>query len=728
MQDKFVPKKQNAVEEKGNSDYIFVCPKCGKEISPSSICEDCFPNGGDHGITTDQASFLDAEILNIDQYMVSNEIQSHQVLEDKGKNTVVDSDLDQFTWQDFLQLLKLLTTFYKRYKKKVWLVSSIVVLTIAAYTSYQHFSPKGKLILFAEKKDLVFTYTKNPLEKHIIKKKWNSKIKDMTPGSNYFSAVRASQDEKYIFYREQTNVREMGDELDSYYRFDIENNKKMKMDDQVHITFTGGSTNISPDGSKAIYLKGTDNKLVFWNNGKKKIIDEMVSFYLVNKQTTHVFYIKQQGFNSDNQSEIYEWSEKSGKKTVAEKAQFQGFQMDQNGELVICFKKNQTIYCKKGDKQVKLISTKADSILSYCGEKVYYTVSSTLPFTYRDFVVDSLEESDKKIEQPTSSTNSGEQYFQKTQRDLIRQSFDKQITTIVSDLYYFDGKKSTLLDKNIGVSNFYQTTTATKESLQIYRKMDDNMLQHSKIDEFEQQKIDISKVYDLYQLDGYISQLLNRNSKMILAQGIKKGIIEQNRGTQFMLSINGKWIGFIDDSLENNQEPWNSNFPQNGKLKKFKIDNLTNFKPTVVDDKVNTNFFFKGNDIFYTKVTSEGNKSLDLYVNGKILLKNVDDSTNASFDLYRYFGLTEISDENTFYGLVKPSKNLYEINGNSKRKLAKNVEIFVPLKDKSIIYIKDFKINEGYGKLLVNDGKNKPILVSNKASMIFQNNEFLMYY
>jgi hypothetical protein len=729
FQDKFEPEKQNADGEKGNSDYIFVCPQCGKEISPSSICEDCFPNGGDHAITTHQASFLDTEIYKIDQDMGSNEFHSAQILENQVKNTMDDSELEHFTWQDFLYLLNLLSSFYKRYKKKVWLVSSIVVFVIVTYTSYQHFSPKGKLILYAEKKDLVFSYTKKPLEKHVIEKNWHSEFR----GSSYkhldFTAARASKDEKYIFYRKQkvSNDRETGYELSTYYRFDVENNKKMKVDDQVRVSFTGGSTSISPNGSKAIYMRGQEGKLVFWNNGKKKTIDEMVSFYLVNKQTNHVFYVKQQAFNSsDNQSEIYEWSETLGKKMVAEKAQLQGLQMDSDGEITVYFKNDQSIYCKKEDKETKRISANAASILSYSGEKVYYTVPTNLPFTYRDFVKDSLEESDKKIAQPTSSTDSGEQYFQKTQRDIIRQSFNKLITTIVSDLYYFDGKKSTLLDKNIGVSSFYQTTN---NPLLIYRKIDENMLQPLKSIDFKQQKIDISTVNDLYQLDVYISQLLNQNSKMILAQGIKKGIIEQNFGTQFKVSPNGKWIGFIDDSLDNTHDPWNSFYPQSGKLKKFKIDDLTEFKPTVVDDSVTPNFFFKGNNIFYTKGL-KANQSEDLYVNGKKLLTNADVSMIASTNEFTFYGLPQTSDVNSFYGLAKASrfKHLYEINGISKHELAKNVEMYVPLKDKSILYIKDFKITEGYGKLMISEGKNKPILVSNRAVMIFQNNDILIYY
>ena len=726
MQDKFEPKKQNAEEEKRNSDYIFVCPQCGKEISPSSICEECFPNGWDHAGTIDQASIFDSEIVKNDQDIDFNEIQSEQVLEDKGKSAVVDSDLDHFTWQDFLYFLNVLTLLYKKYTKKVWLVCSMVVLAIAAYTSYQYFSPKGKLILYVEKKDLVFSYTKKPLDKHVIEKNWNSEIKDISPGFNYFSAVRASQDEKYIFYREQTNNTEMGDELDSYYRFDIENNKKKKMDDQVRITFTRGSTNISPDGSKAIYLKGTDNKLVLWNSGKKKIIDEMVSFYLVNDQATHVYYVKQ-GNNYENQVEIYEWSEKSGKKTVAEKAQLQGLHMDQKGDLIVYFKKDQSLYCKRKGESTKLISANVDRIISYSGDKIYYTVPTTLPFAYRDFVVDLLEESDKEIVQPTSSTDSDEQYFQKTQRDLIRQSYDKQITTILSDLYYFDGKKSTLLDKNIGGREVYSTT---KNPLLIYRKIDVNMFQPPKVFEFKQQKIDMGTLFSIYQLDDYITQLLNKNSKVVLSQGIKKGFIEQNYGTQFTISPDGKWVGFIDDSLRTIQDPSSSYFAEKGKLKKFKIDDLTEFKPKVVDDGVNTSIFFKGNELFYTKGTFEANQSVDLYVNGKILLRNIDESTNASFEIYRYYGLTKtnISGENTFYGLVKPSKNLYKINENSKRKLAKNVEMYVPLKDKSIIYIKDYNNIKGYGKLMFDDGKNKPIHVSNRATMIFQNNEYLMYF
>ncbi|MDF2556960.1 MAG: hypothetical protein K0R71_788 [Bacillales bacterium] len=312
---------------------------------------------------------------------------------------------------------------------------------------------------------------------------------------------------------------------------------------------------------------------------------------------------------------------------------------------------------------------------------------------------------------------------------MIRQSFDHNIPSIVSDLYYFDGEKSTLLDKNIGVSSFYQASM--KNPLLIYRKMDEKIIQNLKNAGTEKQKIDISKVYDLYQLDAYISQLMNQNSKTILAQGIKKGLIEQSSGTQFMVSPNGKWIGFIDDSSHANRDLISSYsgsyYAETGKLKKFKIEDLKEFKPSLVDDNVNSNFFFKGNELFYTKGTFEGIQTVDLYVNGKKLLKNVDESTYATFEMYRYFGFAKQSDVTKFYGMSDKSNYLYEINGNSKRELAKNVETFVPLKDKSIVYIKDFKMSDGYGKLMIDDGKNKPILISNRASMIVQNNDFLMY-
>ncbi|MDF2556961.1 MAG: hypothetical protein K0R71_789 [Bacillales bacterium] len=382
--EQFESEKRHVEGNKSISNFIFVCPQCGKELMPSSICKDCFPNGSYIETTAEQESFIDSEMYKIDSDI---ETQSVQALDKEEKNTAEDSESDHFTWQDFLYLVNVLRLFYKKYTKKVWLVSSVVVLAITAFATYQHFTPKGKLILFAEKKNLVYSYTKKPSEKYVIEKNWNSELKGGFSMYNYYSFARASQDEKYIFYRKQKVVstvadnvtRETDEEFGTYYRYDVEGKKKIKIDDQVRNSFTASSTNISPSGSKAMYLKGTDNKLVIWNNGKKITIDEMVSFYFVNKQATHVFYGKQGG-NYENQGKIYEWSEKTGKKTVSENAVLQGFQMDQNGEISIYFKKDQSIYFKNGDNATKLVSTKADSILSCSGEKIYYTVSSALPF------------------------------------------------------------------------------------------------------------------------------------------------------------------------------------------------------------------------------------------------------------------------------------------------------------------------------------------------------------
>lgn len=728
-QSQFEPEKLQAKEKRSKSDCTFICPQCGKELEPSSVCEDCFPNWGRNDVTIEQEIILDSEIYKIEQDIL--ELQSDQAIKNQEKNIAEDNESLHFTWQDFVHLLRVLTLFYNKNAKKIWIVSSLILLAFTAYISYQHFTPKGNLIIFTEKKNLVYSYTKKPLEKHVIEKNWNnSNSRDISPRFNYYSNVRASQDEKYIIYQKQVedNDIEKDGDLGTYYRYDVESNKKIKVDDQVRNSFSASSTNISSDGTKAFYLKGTDNKLVFWNNGKKIKIDEMVDFYFVNKQATHVFYGKQ-GSNYENQGKIFEWSEKSGKKTVAENSQLHGLQMDQIGEIIIYFKEERSMYSKKGNKAIKQISDKVDNILSICGEKVYYTVSSSLPFTYRDFVVDSLVESDKEIVQP-SVPLSGE-YTQKLQRDMIRQSFDQNITNVVSDLYYFDGEKSFLLEKNIGVTSSY--SVKLKNPLLIYRKIDENTIQNLRDTDIERQKIDISKVYDLNQIDNYITQLVNQNSKIILAQGTNKGTVEQNNGTQFMVSPNGKWIGFIDDSSYANQDPLSkyssSYYAETGRLKKFKIEDITEFKPSLVDDNVNANFFFKGDELFYTKGSSEGNQSVDLYVDGKTLLKNVEGSTNASFEMYRYYGLTNTADLKAFYGLAKSSRfnNLYEIIGDSKRELAKNVEMFVPLKDKSILYLKDYNRYKGYGKLMVDDGKNKSVLISERATLIFQNNDFLWY-
>lgn len=502
--------------------------------------------------------------------------------------------------------------------------------------------------------------------------------------------VSTSKDGKIIFYPDKLDTNSSYDSANIYYRFvNKPNEEAYKLDSDIR------SYDINSDSDTVVYLKNNNNTLYIYNisNQQKEKIDSEVYDYIVSEDGNKVLYL-----GSDYGLYIFEKGK--GKEKLD-----RDVEMLENTDYnfsTFYYLKDNTIYRKTAGSDKEKISDKAGTILRvYNDGGMYYTKISENTTSYYDLVEDDLLESDSSIKEPekpypperlmydtleeyqkayaeyqkeySEFEDLRNKYGDKEKRDNFRKNLsDKQFDNTISELYYYDGKESKLVDANFG----YRTSISSEVPVLMYTT--------PKTDE----KIKFSDIYQRYNSsfsslsmnDVYteIYKKYNQYNYFIATKDKNKALQYENVFNAIISNL-GNEVYFAAADKENSSNDYKD-------LYKISISDDKIGEPELYDTDVylSTSQILENGKLFYFKdVRSLSGSSRyisygDLYTDKKIIDSDVGintctkyqdklfyqkdfnkDSGNATLKMYKNGNTTKISDDANEYYILSDGTIVY---------------------------------------------------------------------
>ena len=122
-------------------------------------------------------------------------------------------------------------------------------------------------------------------------------------------------------------------------------------------------------------------------------------------------------------------------------------------------------------------------------------------------------------------------------RDELRESLqDSTIDVEVYSLYYYDGKESVALSKNL-TSNSYYLSYAQDSPVIMYKEYNQDTSAGVKLSEIE----------STYEVENLVRENLESTAISYVAIGEQTSMLEQKNATQIQFSSDGKELFYVED-------------------------------------------------------------------------------------------------------------------------------------------------------------------------------------
>ena len=313
---------------------------------------------------------------------------------------------------------------------------------------------------------------------------------------------------------------------------------------------------------------------------------------------------------------------------------------------------------------------------------------------YSDY--DSDEEYDEAVEAYEDAwdeyDDASDLYYEKELRDELRESLqDSTIDVEVYSLYYYDGKESVALSKNL-TSNSYYLSYAQDSPVIMYKEYNQDTSAGVKLSEIE----------STYEVENLVRENLESTAISYVAIGEQTSMLEQKNATQIQFSSDGKELFYVEDLADDEES---------GDLYKANISEKGVQKPEFVDEDVYPYLLRQvDNHLIYFKNYDSNNNRGDLWVDGKKV-----DSDVCGYKLYFNEGaIFYYSDWNE----DKRNGTLKLYKKDKTTKIADDVYSCM-LKEDSILYLHDFSWNSYTGSLFRYENGNSEKISDDVNCIIF---------
>ena len=584
-------------------------------------------------------------------------------------------------------------------------------------------------LLFLKNGEISFTYI-NPL-KPVALTDSTQNISGISASEPFAAFFHYSNDCRYLFYPDEV----AGDSC-SYFVRDF--SKKignpdaiMKIDSNV---VDIGKTQLTDDGSKFIYLKGTDRRLYLFNgNDKTKIGNNVESFY-IDKTGDYIVYITDDGA-------LYEMDLKSGsdKVEIDINTNLRLLNMD-TGNII--YLKNKDLYYKEHGKDTRKIASDVSSVYSFDNTNgIYYSKINTTTSSLSDYVIDNMAAIDSAQKEPvqpnlkdyqyqewvSTYTNLQEwlqntgywvtktnyaaynaamdkfnndtlAYNQKQVRDLLRAEIQLSTVTSVNNmLFYYDGTQENK------VTDYMDSilTTSDVSSCAFYTKYDVSII--------KSRRISLSRITSVEEVEKMVESPKTPSTDLYMALGSDVTRLEQINAASFAVNRSGTAIYFLDNY---------SKAEGSGNLMKMTVNKGSASLPVkIADDVFGFRFGNNSDAVYYFKNAKDG--AVDIYLDGNAVAEDVYISSIYNFSDSN--SLIYLADYSTEFG----SGTLYLLKNGTTEKLSNDVAMFVAADPDHIAYLSDYDLSKKTGELNLYYGNGEPIKVGSDVSAIIWNSDMI---
>lgn len=508
--------------------------------------------------------------------------------------------------------------------------------------------------------------------------------------SNFYSLgayIATRNNGKRIFYPDRTDSS--ADGITLYCRdLDKPEEEPIKIDSDVT------SYAVNEDGTCVVYLKGDwDEGILYIHDleNKDKIASEVVGFY-VSDDFKKVGYLTAEG-------SLYCWYAKKDKEKFSSDVEQVLYVAD---DLTVAYyMKDDALYRheEKGNNKVKIASDISNVMAIYSTGEVYYTRSETVEISVMSYINDDMAKTDAQMKEPKRDTYSSysdymeayDAYQDKLYRDYLRDYLeDETFNQERTSLYYYDGKKETLVAANIGRMEY-----STSSAIMVVEACEDSNIRKIKASE-----LDIESVYwGDYGIYEMINDVQEASLAHYLVIGGVKEEIEQTAANiyRYYIADDGSSVYFMDNISERHAE-----------LYKIAIVDGAAESPELYDSDVYiyhySCYFVDENKLLYFKNVSDDGWTGDLYIDKKEI--DYDVYVEPNLIAYEDGVIAYFTDwnSNKQYGTLK----MY--NGKEKTKVADDVHFFTIAQDGGILYLHDYSLNYYKGTLsLYKNGKREKV-------------------
>ena len=476
-------------------------------------------------------------------------------------------------------------------------------------------------------------------------------------GNTYYylyTCAEFSADGKLLFYPDKIN----GDQYTLYCR-DVTNSKKepVKIDSDLD-----GQAYLNRETKVVYYVK--DDKLYQHDTKEKtKIASDVLSFSLSEDGKTLMY--------TSGDSGDYKLYLKKGNKDAEKVASGISYVAYRSPDLsTILYMKEDTLYLLKNGKDPQKVASDVKEVWkSYESGACYYTKQDDAELNMWSLFDDD-----------TDGTESA----------YLKASFEQQyIDNPISELYYFDGKNSTLVTKNaLGF------TASAKDA---------DIVAFTALTEEDLPQIRLSKYMESYgYIDEMFAELLSEESSFFLAQGAKSEALKMDDMDSLSISSDGKTLQiWTDYDREDNTYTIHT-----GKLSGISLKSTKKIDKDVVLSR-----FLSNNEIVYWKDIDENNNG-EMYLNGEKI------SDEASVDFFNY---DEDSGNLYFMEDYKANKNegnLVFWNGKKTVPIQDDTYTFYLVNSKTILLLHDYSTKKEEGDLSIWNGRKVTKLDEDVRSVI----------
>lgn len=556
-------------------------------------------------------------------------------------------------------------------------------------------------------------------------------------GNGYFQmvmnqVVRLNDTRDKLFFVEE--VEEDGDAT-LYYR-DLKR-KASSWGDEPGVKLAsgiqyadGGLFNVSSTGDIVLYIKNFDEtsggKLYLHDLKEETPVDTHVSQYWFSEAPSVLYYTKTEDGGDED---LYSVPADDLKKAVKVDSGITSVvQVDDSTGDIYYTKRDEgeelnslTLYKKtlQGNKE-KLLSGVQELVSSIEGDSFYYSVASAKTVALSELVEDDLKESDAAITEPDMSQfrtveqvpymdwfsgetyyeemetidydayyEASDRYYEKEQRDNLRQSLSEQsYTDEAYSLYLFSGGKGTKVADDFT----YSTYADAANQFIFYQKNERNTAKKLKLSEISL----ASDVETAYQ------ESVSASEKTYAAYQLTQGeeFLDEKTDLQSMvLSSDGKKLYAIETS------------ESEAELVLYEVTEGKIGNRKVIDEDVSSFQYESGKDqLFYYKDVRE--ESGDLYVYGEGGSKRI--AIDVWVGSAAYFPEMERLLFLADYDSEDQQGALYEYKGSEPVKLAGEAAAYYLNGPGELYYLTNYDPEQGNGDLM-KTGKKEPVLVSDEV-------------
>lgn len=500
-----------------------------------------------------------------------------------------------------------------------------------------------------------------------------------------------SQDSKYLFYPDGE-----GD----LYRIKI-SGRNLENEEAEKIGSKVSYFEINDNGTKAAFMT-RDNKFYISNIDDKDKIDSDVTKFYVNDDFSRIIYT-----TSSNKAIYYKEGGKDSEK------------IDEDAEILfhsedltdLYYTADSNIYRVQNGKEPKKIvsdipcDSSSDSYESSVSMfnltddgKFYYTCASDSKIYAGDFIEDDMAESDENIEEPdyddkkyikksgyfTTHTDEYydllDEYEEKEARDEIRTEMaTEEVSVSVRSLYYYDGKKSTLLSDSLD-------TAEASDSFYYSEYQQSSKLICSDYDFSAVEKIKMSEINSSLDYSSEIAERIQQKLEYCCYSGENKSVFasdtvldsmttSKDLSTLYYLERSSSYSDLFGyDSLSSADN-------SSGTLYKIDISKNKPGKAEKIADDVYSYSISEDDEISYLKDYSSNGSTL-YFGNDK-----VDD------DVYKY----SVVDGNIFYFTDYNDSNgtLKKYANGKSEKISDDVDSFNSVDGDKVFFLYDYDDSKG---------------------------------